>query len=234
MASPSSIPVPPAPAPQVPSQGGFPTPDEAFKLVRFRTEVEVARYGYPWHPEKLVPIRGGFALLMSWAEDSCHACKPTLGVAYFHRRDGRWKPYGLWDNLYQDGWNGSFGDMEVIDIGQPNPTVAVHGGWFGEGCDVDGMGLVELAPDRPIMRVVRAPLGAGNGGQTSDPKYRMGYEATVSPLRGRPGLKIRYRGELERERQIDVTVIYTGPGRRWTAHPHIFKADCANYWMDGG
>lgn len=227
----ATTPEPTSAGPPLPADR-LPTPEKAFEHVLFTKDVEIAEYGYWWHPEKLVPIKGGFALLMSWAEDSCHACQPTLGVAYFHPVDGHWRQYGLWENVYQDGWDGHFRNMEVIEVGQPDPTVAVHGGWFGEGCNVDAMGLVELTPEAPIMRIVRAPLGADNGGQTANPKYRIGYDAAISPLEGRPGLKIRYHGELARKRPVDATVVYSGSGQRWRPHPRIFKGDCANYWSD--
>lgn len=220
------------PAPLLTAASDLPTAEQAFRLVRFRTRIKPAEYGYPWRPEKIVPIRGGLALLMSWAEDTCHGCKPTLGVAYFHRSDKGWALTDVWEDVYQDGWNGQFAKLDMLDAGLPNPAVAVHGGWFGEGCDVDGLGLVELAPEGPTVRVVRAPLDSDNGGDTHDPARRMHIRATIIPLKDQPGLKIRYRGFLGRHRHVDTTVTYTGPGIPWTPQPQVFTGDCAEYWRD--
>lgn len=203
----------------------FPTLKEAFALAPDRARDK--GWEYPLHADKLVPIKSGFALLMSGSEAACVACAPRLSVVYFHRQGDRWAPYHTWRNFYQDGWNGRFGQMDLIDVGQPNPTIAVHGGYFNQGCMVDAIGLIELAPSGPILRVDRAPMGSS--GADSDDIY---YDASITPLKGRPGLRIRYFGVLEHSKPIDTTVVYSGAGLRWRPHPGILKQDCAGWWKD--
>lgn len=202
---------------------GYPTPAEAFRMLAHRPDDR--GWANPFRPRAVVPIRGGgFALLMAGGERDCHPCAATLAVAYFRRGGGGWRPAGQWDHVHEGGSWGEIDGLARLVLPGPDPLIGVKAGSTDLGCVTESMGVVELTPARPVERIDDASLGGGNGGAAPGPGAAVDISAVVMPLKGRPGLAIRYQGQAGR-RRIDTVVSYSGPGL-WRPHPAPFAGDC--------
>lgn len=204
------------------------TMDQAFDLVRDRVvdQVDGEYYWVPASPAWLEPIQGGVALVAAAGPLNCHMCRAEISVFYLRPSSEGWAVAGAWRKILEEGTWGKVGDIAPIDLGSGNPALSFTDGFMNEGCYLESLWVMELTPQRPIVRF-GAPLMSDNLGEYggADPRSFM-VEATVSRLSDRPGLQIRYKGNLPHSRPVDRTVRYAGPGDTWWAKPGEFTDHC--------
>jgi hypothetical protein len=204
---------------------GLPTPKQAFALVHYK--FDDADWHERTHGERVVPMRNGFALLMRGAPEGCPGCTGFLSVAYFYRRHGRWSAARTWGDIFEGGsWGGNFW-IEFSELGLANPTLELawrtgQGGW-----DEAYTSILELTPLRPILRADHVLAVRDNSGATGDPEQSCNVDSSVRPLKGRPGIAVRYWGHIEHRKRVAGYVRYFGRGDRWTAHPRAFILTCS-------
>jgi hypothetical protein len=215
---------PPARKPAQAPASALPTPNQAFALVHYR--FDDADWFERMHGEQVVRMRTGFALLMRGEAHDCDACNAVMSVTYFHRRQGRWIAARTWDQIFEGSSSAGVFGIEPIMLGLANPTLKLSWGDGRDGWDDGYVSILELTPSRPILHADQVVAGGDNTGATDDPKEGCWVHATIRPLRGRPGMVIRYWGHQAHWKKVARTVRYFGRGDRWTAHPRAFTVMC--------
>ncbi|HWE45617.1 MAG TPA: hypothetical protein VG407_06270 [Caulobacteraceae bacterium] len=129
----------------------FGAPAPADKVVTRDGQDAMLRY----RPARLVSLGTVTVLISEARTDGCHGCYGELAVHYLTRDGTGFKPAGAWPEI-SDG--GSFGEPPNWSIRTDlfsGPALVVHAGGTWQGCTVDYADIIELTPDRPIVRARR-------------------------------------------------------------------------------
>jgi hypothetical protein len=230
----SAQPIPPLPAesptkaadlsPSIAAPPGYPSVEQAFALVP--RGVDDSGWRYPLQGDGLVPIKGGFALLVRGAEEDCHGCKGRLDIVYFDRTAHGWKARRRWTKVYEGGaWGGNF-SLEPFRLAGAGPAIQLSSGFMQGGRSDSYVSIVELTPARPILRLDEAPAGYENSGAAETADQACAIESRMTPLQAGQGVAIHYTGSRSHHVKVDALVRYFGKGDRWKAHPRPFDLDC--------
>jgi hypothetical protein len=129
----------------------FGGPAPAIRIVERNGDPTTLRY----RPVKLLTVGDHLVLISESQTDGCHSCYGSLAIHYLKRAGGGLQVTGAWPEI-ADG--ASFGDPPRwalrSDLFQ-GPALEVSAGGTWQGCTVEYAQLVELADDRPILRVKR-------------------------------------------------------------------------------
>jgi hypothetical protein len=103
-------------------------------------------------PDRLIRL-GDTLVLVSRAETTpCHACYGALAIHYLQVTPQGLKVTGAWPELLGGSSNGAPPEIALRDDLFDGPALVASGGWTGQGCTMESQDLVELTPDRPVVR----------------------------------------------------------------------------------
>ncbi|HEY3813501.1 MAG TPA: hypothetical protein VGL66_09765 [Caulobacteraceae bacterium] len=118
-----------------------------------------------YRPARLIPIGGHDALISEARSEGCHGCYGELALHYLARQGTGFKVIGAWPEI-SDG--GSFGEppsWTVRDDLFDGPALVVTAGGTWQGCTVAYADLIELTPDKPVVRANRVLTTYDDGGE---------------------------------------------------------------------
>jgi hypothetical protein len=190
-----AVPAAPTPAPVAESEldaafrAAFGGPPPVRRLVA-RGEWGDADLAY--RPARLIPLTGGVLALVSDAEtEPCRACFGALAVHYLRRDAGGFRVLGAWPALLNGSSFGAPPRWTRRDDLFAGPALEAVAGGAVQGCAVERVALVELTPERPLVRA-EGVLTAYDGPEgVLRGAIRPGVRGRDF-LAGYPGLSVRY------------------------------------------
>lgn len=132
-----------------------------------------------YRPLKLLTLGDRFVLVSGGrVSEGCHLCVGSLAIAYLRRRPGGFSADGFWPEAADGKSWGEPPDWSLRNDLFPNPSIEARGGGTQSGCTFEQADLIELTPDKPVVRA-RSILtgyddsGEGDGhGRSIDGKFR--------------------------------------------------------------
>ena len=182
----------PAPASSAVASAAPLSADQAFRLAfggpaPFERTARIPDYDneqqLTYRPAKLVPLEGGLVALVSTATNAsdCHACSGALAVHYFKRdAAGAWAVAGSWTELTSGNGFGQPPNWTArTDLGGSGHWLQIDAGWTGQGYTCAFSDLVELMPERPVMRGENIPTHFDNGGAALEESQIVRQQGTI-------------------------------------------------------
>lgn len=143
-------------------------------------------------PVAAIKFGTNYALISESSTDDCHGCFGRLSVHYFTAIGSKYKIAGSWPNLVTgNGW-GKPPEWRLRHDLMRNPVLEVRTRFGNQGYNCEWVSLVELAYDRPIIRLPTIVAGYDNTG-ASDDGLGQSTTAVVDPQPG-GGFVLRYLG----------------------------------------
>lgn len=160
-----------------------------------------------YRPYRLVRLGTAIVLLSKGEEISCQGCSAGFAIHYLKAGDRGLKVVGAWPDLILPAGHRAAPKVEVRDDLFDGPAIVARRSWAGQGCGVESADVIELTPDRPIVRA--------EGVRTWHADMDFSTDAWVHVLRGR--IEPLARGRA-------FAVVYHGP-RRLTVRYELGKGD---------
>jgi hypothetical protein len=198
--APAAAPVPPPAAPVAPPSytpadlkaafaAAFGGPAPAVKIVTRDDQETTLRY----RPAKLVPVGAVTALISEARSDGCHGCYGELAIHYLTRDGAGFKRVGAWPEI-SDG--GSFGEPPNWSIRTDlfsGPALVADAGGTWQGCTVAYADVIELTPDRPIVRAKRVLITYSDANADGND-----VDGTLRPIEKDHAFAVDYAGAHKR------------------------------------
>ncbi len=177
-----------------------PPPIERDEKTGGQTERRTYRSG------KLIPLHDGqFALVSEGQGGEGHVSAGSLSIHYLRRTPAGFERTGSWPSILVTGTWGSPPEWTIRNDLMPFPTLVAEGGGTWQGTTCTWAHLVELIPERPMVRVNQIGLSYGDGGAREE-GAETSMEGVIMPgERGRT-IRVRYTGD------VDATVTYAKVG----------------------
>ena len=164
----------------------------------------------------LVPLGGGrFALVSEGQGGDFHVSTGALAVHYLTLTQTGFTRTGAWPNIIDGGTFGAPPQWAVRTDLTPAPALITTAGGTWQGYSCSSSDLIELMPDRPILRTASIPVGYDDSGAKEDGAQEM--EGALAPDVKGQSFNVRYTGDRA------ATVRYVLRGQRYeaTASPDL-------------
>ncbi len=158
----------------------------------------------------LVPLGGDrFALVSEGQGGESHASDGSLAIHYLTRTPAGFTRTGAWPNIVAGGTFGAPPQWAIRTDLTPAPALVTTAGGTWQGYSCSSSDLIELTPERPILRTDGIPVSYDDSGAKEDGAEAM--EGELAPdMKGR-SFSVRYTGDRT------VTVRYALRGQRYEA-----------------
>lgn len=118
---------------------------------------------------RLTPVQGDvYALVSEGHGGDSHAASGSLAVHYLRRTADGFERLGAWPALVSGGSWGNPPEWEVREDLTPGPAIVATGGGVWQGYACEWADVVELTPERPILRADNLHLGYSSEGALGD------------------------------------------------------------------
>ncbi len=159
---------------------------------------------------ELVPLGSDrYALISEGQGGDGHVSAGALAVHYLTRSGTGFSRTGAWPNLVVGGTFGSPPQWSVRTDLTPAPAVVTEAGGTWQGYSCSWSDVVELTPERPVLRADGIPVAYSSDGARGDAGEEMEGELTPD-MKGR-SFSVRYSGDRS------VAVRYALQGERYEA-----------------
>jgi len=158
----------------------------------------------------LVPLSGDrFALVSEAQGGDGHVSAGALAIHYLTRTPMGFTRTGAWPNIVGGGTFGAPPKWTVRTDLTPAPALVATGGGTWQGYSCSSSDLVELTPERPILRTDGIPVRYDDGGAKEEGAEEM--EGALAPDIKGQSFSVRYSGDRT------ATVRYALRGQRYEA-----------------
>lgn len=158
----------------------------------------------------LVPLGGDrFALVSEGQGGDEHVSGGALAIHYLNRTPAGFVRTGAWPNLVEGGTFGAPPTWTVRTDLTPAPALVTEAGGTWQGYSCSWSDVVELTPERPILRTEGIPVAYDDSGAKEDGAEAM--EGALSPDIKGQSFSVRYSGDRTE------TVRYALRGQRYEA-----------------
>ncbi|MBS0295015.1 MAG: hypothetical protein JSR45_01800 [Proteobacteria bacterium] len=138
--------------------------------------------------DRLVLVAGGRV------NEGCHLCVGSLAVAYLRKGATGFTAEGFWPEI-ADGE--TWGEPPMWRLREdlfPNPALEARGGGTQSGCTFEQADLIELTPEKPVVRA-RSILTGYDGSGEGEGRGRS-IDATLKPLTPGKAFAVDYSGAV--------------------------------------
>lgn len=142
-----------------------------------------------YRPAKLIPLGSVSALISLARTDGCHGCYGELAIHYLTRDGAGFKVVGAWPEISDGGSFGEPPDWTVRNDLFTGPAVVASAGGAWQGCTVAYADIIELTPDRPVMRAKRVLITYDDDNNTD-----RGVDGTIKPVEKDRVFDVDYAG----------------------------------------
>ena len=159
---------------------------------------------------RLVPLGGDrFALVSEGQGGDGHVSAGALAIHYLTRTPTGFTRTGAWPNIVDGGTFGAPPQWTVRTDLTPAPALVTTAGGTWQGYSCSSSDLIELTPDRPILRTTGIPVAYDDSGAREDGAEKM--EGALAPDIKGQSFSVRYTGDRT------ATVRYALRGQRYEA-----------------
>lgn len=143
-----------------------------------------------------MPLGGPrYALVSDGQGDPSHAGAGALSIHYLTRMGDEFERIGAWPDLVISGTFGTPPEWTVRSDLMPSPALVASGGGTWQGYTCSWADVVELTPERPIVRAEGLHLAFDSAGAKGDSGER--YKGEIQPGQKGQTFAVRY-SNLER------------------------------------
>lgn len=179
---------------------GAPPPIERNETIDGQAEHRTYRSG------KLVPLDGDrFAFISKGQGGEGHVSAGSLSIHYLKRTANGFERVGSWPAFLISGTWGSPPEWKIRTDLTPSPTLIAEGGGTWQGYTCSWAHVVELTPQRPVIRIDQIGISYSDGGAREDGSSE-GMEGVLLPGQKGKTMRVRYTGD------VDATVTYAKVG----------------------
>ena len=158
----------------------------------------------------LVPLGGDrFALVSEGQGGDGHVSAGALAVHYLTKTPAGFTRTGAWPNVVDGGTFGAAPQWTVRTDLTPAPALVTEAGGTWQGYTCSWSDVVELTPERPILRTDSIPVGYDDSGAKEEGAEEM--EGALAPDIKGQSFSVRYSGDRT------ATVRYALRGQRYEA-----------------
>ena len=158
----------------------------------------------------LVPLGGDrFALVSEGQGGEGHVSAGALAIHYLTQSPAGFTRTGAWPNIVDGGTFGAPPEWTVRTDLTPAPALVTKAGGTWQGYSCSWSDVVELTPERPILRTDAIPVAYDDGGAKEEGAEEM--EGALSPDIKGQSFSVRYTGDRTE------TVRYALRGQRYEA-----------------
>ena len=137
----------------------FGSPAPAVRIVSRDGQDTTLRY----RPAKLVAVGSLYALISEARTEGCHGCYGELAIHYLTREGPGFKLVGAWPEIANGGSFGEPPDWSMRTDLFTGPAVVASAGGTWQGCTVAYADIIELTPDKPVVRAKRILMTYSDG-----------------------------------------------------------------------
>ncbi|CAN5132618.1 hypothetical protein BH10PSE2_BH10PSE2_30720 [soil metagenome] len=167
---------------------------------------------------RLVPMGGDrFALVSDGKGGDAHVDGGALAIHYLKRTATGFDRIGSWPEFVFDGTFGAPPDWAVRTDLTDAPALLTKAGGTWQGYTCEWSSLIELTPDKPVMRSDDIPVGYDSSGASEDGKSGETLEGTITPGTKGRSFVVNYGGA----RTASVTYALAGDAYTATSDPDL-------------
>lgn len=161
---------------------------------------------------KLVPLGGDhFALISDGKGGDAHVDSGVLAIHYLTRTATGFTRTGAWPEFTYGGTFGAPPQWSVRTDLTAAPALLTSGGGTWQGYTCVSSDVIELAPDKPVMRADGIPTHYDSSGAAFDEKDAREMDGALAAAEKGRSFQVRYSGDRT------ATVTYTLSGDKYVA-----------------
>jgi hypothetical protein len=182
---------------------GGPPPIEREEGTGNQTDTRTYRSG------RLIALEGGrYALISDGQGGEGHVSSGSLSIHYLQRTGDSFTRIGSWPEFLVSGTWGASPEWKIRTDLTPSPTLVAEAGGTWQGYTCSWAHVIELTPDKPVVRIDQIPTSYSDGGAREEGKTKS-MEGVLIPGQKGKSIRVRYTGD------VDATVVYAKVGESY-------------------
>ena len=158
---------------------------------------------------KLIALEGGrYALISGGQGGEGHVNSGSLSIHYLQRTGDSFTRIGSWPGFVVSGTWGAPPEWKIRTDLTPSPTLVAEAGGTWQGYTCTWAHVIELTPDKPIVRIDQIPTSYSDGGAREEGETKS-MEGVLIPGQKGKSIRVRYTGD------VDATVVYAKVGESY-------------------
>lgn len=182
---------------------GGPAPIERSEGAANQTDTRTYRSG------KLIALEAGrYALISDGEGGEGHVDSGSLSIHYLQRTGDNFTRIGSWPGFLVSGTFGNPPQWTIRTDLTPSPTLVAEAGGTWQGYTCTWAHVIELTPDKPVVRIDQIPTSYSDGGAREEGETKS-MEGILIPGQKGKSMRVRYTGDVE------ATVVYAKVGESY-------------------
>lgn len=158
---------------------------------------------------KLIALEGDrYALISDGQGGEGHVRSGSLSIHYLQRTGDSFTRIGSWPGFLVSGTWGAPPTWKIRTDLTPSPTLVAEAGGTWQGYTCTWAHVIELAPDKPVVRIDQIPTSYSDGGAREEGETKS-MEGVLIPGQKGKSMRVRYTGD------VDATVVYAKVGESY-------------------
>ena len=158
---------------------------------------------------KLIALEGGrYALISDGQGGEGHVNSGSLSIHYLQRTGDSFTRIGSWPGFLVSGTWGAPPEWKIRTDLTPSPALVAEAGGTWQGYTCTWAHVIELTPDKPIVRIDQIPTSYSDGGAREEGETKS-MEGVLIPGQKGKSMRVRYTGD------VDATVVYAKVGESY-------------------
>ncbi|KAK0359464.1 hypothetical protein LTR94_031197, partial [Friedmanniomyces endolithicus] len=146
---------------------------------------------------ELVPLSGDrFAFISEGQGGDGHVQAGALSIHYLQRAGDSFTRIGGWPGIVVSGTWGNPPQWRVRTDLTPGPALVSEAGGTWQGYTCTWANLIELTPERPVVRIDQIPISYSDGGAKEEGESQTMQAVIIPGEKGR-SLQVRYSGDVK-------------------------------------
>ena len=162
-----------------------------------------------YRSSKLIALEAGrYALISDGQGGGAHVNSGSLSIHYLQRTGEGFTRIGSWPRFLVSGTFGNPPQWTIRNDLTPSPTLVAEAGGTWGGYTCTWAHVIELTPDKPVMRIDLIPISYSDDGAREEGQTKRMEGVLMADQKGR-SMRVRYTGDVE------ATVFYAKVGERY-------------------
>lgn len=145
---------------------------------------------------KLIALEGGrYALISDGQGGEGHVNSGSLSIHYLQRTGDSFTRIGSWPGFLVSGTWGAPPTWKIRTDLTPSPTLVAEAGGTWQGYTCTWAHVIELTPDKPVVRIDQIPTSYSDGGAREEGETQS-MEGVLLPGQKGKSMRVRYTGDV--------------------------------------